>query len=154
MRVTSLVSLLVASLTAMSVAHADLISAAEDRRLCAAAVSDAALEVVVDQLMDAGQFSYDMAPNLLTLNCGGVSLIQAMINNRQGENLEFAVIDLGVDVDYPLIPVEAGKLSVVQYLMQQAVMAPDDAARRFSMEYMEDLASGEFNPNIQLVRLK
>ena len=97
---------------------------------------------------------YDMAPALLNLKCGKVSLIQKLINDSRAENLEFAVIDLGVDVNSPLVPVEAGELSVVQYLMQQAVMAPSDEARQFAMEYMHDFRSVDFNPNLQLVTLK
>ena len=49
---------------------------------------------------------------------------------------------------------EAGELSVVQYLMQQAVLAPSEEARQFAMEYMNDFRSVDFNPNLQLVTLK
>lgn len=148
------VSVLVASVLASGLARAELVSDAVDRQLCQAASRDGALEVVVDSLMDAGQFGYDMTPALLNLDCGGVSLIQKMINDVRAENLEFAVIDLGVDVNRPLVPVEAGELSVVQYLMQQAVLAPSEEAREFAMEYMNDFRSVDFNPNLQLVTLK
>lgn len=136
------------------IAQAAPVSGADGKALCQAAAQDGALEVTVDSLMASGRFDYDMAPQLLTLDCGGVSLIQALINLSLAENLEFAVIDLGVDVNHPLVPVEAGELSVVQYLMQQAVLAPSPEARQFAMEYMQDFRSVDFNPNLQLVTLK
>ncbi|MCC1497929.1 hypothetical protein [Alcanivorax sp. 1008] len=136
------------------VAQAAPVSADDGRELCQAAAQDGALEVMVDNLMASGRFDYDMAPELLTLDCGGVTLIQSLINQAGAENLEFAVIDLGIDVNDPLVPVEAGALSVVQYLMQQAVLAPNPEARQFAMEYMQDFRSVDFNPNLQLVTLK
>lgn len=135
-------------------AHAAPMSGEDGKALCQAAGSDGSLEVVVDTLMASGRFDYHMAPQLLTLDCGGITLIQSMINQTRAENLEFAVIDLGIDVNHPLVPVEAGQLSVVQYLMQQAVLAPNAEARQFAMEYMQDLRSVDFNPNLQLVTLK
>ncbi|MEE4250939.1 MAG: hypothetical protein V2I38_10140 [Alcanivoracaceae bacterium] len=135
-------------------AQAAAVSVEDGQALCRAAAQDGALEVTVDTLMDSGRFDYDMAPQLLTLDCGGVTLIQTLINQAGAENLEFAVIDLGVDVNRPLVPVEAGELTVVQYLMQQAVLAPNPEARQFAMEYMRDLRSVDFNPNLQLVTLK
>lgn len=143
-------------LTAGFLATASLqaMPAADQRALCKAAATDGALEVTVDRLMETGRFDYDMAPELLTLNCSGVTLIQKLINEGNAENLEFAVIDLGVDVNRPLVPVEAGELSVVQYLMQQAILAPTAEARAFAMEYMQDLRSVDFNPNLQLVTMK
>lgn len=147
-------TVLAASVLLVGTAQAELISTSADRQLCQAAGRDGSLELAVEALMDAGQFRYDMAPALLNLQCGKVSLIQKLINDSRAENLEFAVIDLGVDVNSPLVPVEAGELSVVQYLMQQAVMAPSDEAREFAMEYMHDFRSVDFNPNLQLVTLK
>lgn len=147
-------TVLAASVLLASAAQAELISAEADRQLCQAASRDGSLELAVEVLMDAGQFRYDMAPALLNLQCGGSSLIQQLVNDSRAENLEYAVIDLGVDVNSPLVPVEAGQLSVVQFLMQQAVMAPSDEAREFAMEYMHDFRSVDFNPNLQLVTLK
>ena len=135
-------------------AQAAPVSGTDSKDLCQAASQDGALEVVVDSLMASGRFDYGMAPQLLTLDCGGITLIQSLINQGMEANLEFAVIDLGVDVNDPLVPVEAGALTVVQYLMQQAVLAPSPEARQFAMEYMQDFRSVDFNPNLQLVTLK
>ena len=154
MGIVKSVTVLAASVLFVGAAQAGLISTSADRQLCQAAGRDGSLELVVEALMDAGEFRYDMAPALLNLQCGDVSLIQKLVNDSRAENLEFAVIDLGVDVNRPLVPVEAGQLSVVQYLMQQAVMAPSLEAREFAMEYMHDLRSVDFNPNLQLVTLK
>ena len=143
--------LMAGTLLAMS---AQAQSGADQQALCQAAGTDGALETAVDRLMEQGRFSYGMAPALLTLDCDGTTLIQKLINEGRAENLEFAVIDLGIDVNRPLVPVEAGELSVVQYLMQQAVLAPSAEAREFSLEYMHDLRSVDFNPNLQLVTMK
>ena len=154
MGIVKFATVLAASVLFASAAQAELISTSADRELCQAANRDGSLELAVEAMMDSGQFRYDMAPALLNLRCGEVSLIQKLINNARAENLEYAVIDLGVDVNSPLVPVEAGQLSVVQYLMQQAVMAPSAEAREFAMEYMHDFRSVDFNPNLQLVTLK
>lgn len=134
-------------------AQASQLSSTDGAALCQASSASGALELTVDELMAAGRFDYSMAAELLTLDCNGVTLIQQMIDQAQAENLEFAVIDLGINVNRPLVPVEAGKLSVVQYLMQQAVMASSDEARQFSLEYMDNFRSLDFNPNLQLVTL-
>ncbi|MFN3713089.1 MAG: hypothetical protein ACK4SX_05475 [Alcanivoracaceae bacterium] len=151
LRFLSLVSTLVLAPLAV---QAGPLSSADTRVLCRAAVQEGALEVAVEHLMSAGRFGYQDAGALLVADCGGSTLLQQMINHAQAENLEFAVIDLGVDVNMPLVPVEAGELTVVQYLMQQAVLAPNEVAREFAMEYMQDLRSVDFNPNLQLVTLK
>ncbi len=154
MNIVKFVTAVAASVILSGTAQAELISASADRQLCQAASRDGSLELAVEAMMDAGQFRYDMAPALLNMRCGQISLIQGLINDSRAENLEYAVIDLGVDVNSPLVPVEAGQLSVVQYLMQQAVMAPSVEAREFAMEYMHDFRSVDFNPNLQLVTLK
>ena len=130
------------------------LTGADSAVLCQSAGNAGALELTVDELMVAGLFDYSMAPQLLTLDCNGVTLIQRMIDQAQAENLEFAVIDLGVNVNRPLVPVEAGRLSVVQYLMRQAVVAASEEAREFSLEYMDNFRSVDFNPNLQLVTLR
>lgn len=135
-------------------AQAGQLTDTDNAVLCQSASSAGALELTVDELMAAGLFDYSMAPQLLTLDCNGVTLIQRMIDQTQAENLEFAVIDMGVNVNRPLVPVEAGQLSVVQYLMQQAVIAASDEARQFSLEYMDNFRSLDFNPNLQLVSMK
>jgi hypothetical protein len=154
MRAFALIPLVSALILSPLSAQAGSLSASDARALCRAAVSEGALEVAVDGLMTAGRFGYDQAGALLVTDCKGTTLLQQMINHVQAENLEFAVIDLGVDVNKPLVPVEAGELTVVQYLMQQAILAPSEAAREFAMEYMQDLRSVDFNPNLQLVTLK
>lgn len=154
MRRFALIPLVSALILAPMAAQAGSLSAADSRALCRAAVTEGALEVAVESLMNSGRFGYQQAAALLMTDCSGTTLLQQMINHVQAENLEFAVIDLGVDVNKPMVPVEAGELTLVQYLMQQAVLAPSAAAREFAMEYMQDLRSVDFNPNLQLVTLK
>jgi len=149
-----LVTLFAAGLTLSLISVGAAAFSKTDRAvLCAATAEDGALEVVVERLLEAGSFSYEAAPSLLTLNCNGATLMQRMIDGAQAENLEYAVIDLGVNVNQPLIPVEAGSLTVIQYLMKQAAVARTEMAREFALEYMQDFRNVDFNPNLQLVTL-
>ncbi|PKM21618.1 MAG: hypothetical protein CVV10_08455 [Gammaproteobacteria bacterium HGW-Gammaproteobacteria-14] len=150
-----LITLCTAGLTLlMSSVGATAFSKVDSTMLCAATTEDGALEVVVERLLETGAFSYEAAPALLALDCAGATLMQRMIDGAQAENLEYAVIDLGVNVNQPLMPVEAGSLTVIQYLMKQAAVARTEMAREFALEYMQDFRNVDFNPNLQLVTLK
>ena len=121
-----------------------------ESRLCAAAVNDGALAIEVEALMDQGTFPFVRAEDMLTMNCAGESLLQRIILASQAENLEYAVIDMGANVNAPLITQEGGKLSLAQYLMQQAVLAPSAEARAFAMDYMQELRDTDFNPLLSI----
>lgn len=127
------------------------IGGAEREALCQAAVSDGELELVVDALVETSKLSYQQAPELLRVQCGDQSLLQQLVNQRQAENFEFVVIDLGIDVHSPMVAAEAGQLSLMQYLMQQSIQAPSAEARQFALEYLQDLRNVDFNPNLQLL---
>ncbi len=127
-----------------------LANGAPDERLCFAAVTEGALAEAVETMMDEGAFPYARAEDMLTLDCEGESLLQRMILAQQAENLEYAVIDMGTNVNEPLMQAEAGKLSLTQYLMRQAVLAPSPEARAFAMDYMKELGDAEFNPLLSL----
>lgn len=120
----------------------------EEQRLCAAALEDGALAAEVELLDSAGGYHLASADQLLTLNCGGKTLLTRMIETTQAENLEYAVIDMGANVNHPLIDQEGGKLTVVQYLIQQAVIAPTIQSREFALDYMQELRDVDFNPNL------
>lgn len=123
-------------------------AADQDQRLCAAAVSEGALAAEVEMLAAEEGYQLISADELLTLDCQGQTLLTRMIETTQAENLEYAVIDMGANVNHPLIPQEGGKLTVVQYLIQQAVVAPSESSREFAMDYMQELRDVDFNPNL------
>lgn len=120
----------------------------QQERLCAAAIEDGALAAEVELLASAGEYELVVADRLLTLDCGGKTLLTRMIETTQAENLEYAVIDMGANVHQPLIAQEGGKLTVVQYLIQQAIVAPSLQSREFAMDYMQELRDVDFNPNL------
>jgi len=127
-----------------------LANGAPEERLCLAAVSEGALAAEVESMMDQGDFPYARAEDMLTLDCEGQPLLHRMILAQQAENLEYAVIDMGANVNAPLMQAEGGKLSLTQYLMQQAVLAPNAEARAFAMDYMKELRDADFNPLLSL----
>lgn len=131
--------------------HDEVIGTAEGVALCQAAAQEGQLELVVEQLVGDRRLSYQQAADVLTIRCDQHSLLQQLVNQRQAENFEFVVIDLAVDVNSPLVAVEAGELSLLQYLMQQSIAAPSAESRQFALEYLEDLRSVDFNPNLQLL---
>jgi hypothetical protein len=119
----------------------------EEQRLCAAAIEDGALAAEIE-LLDSAGGDLLSADQLLTLDCDGETLLTRMIETTQAENLEYAVIDMGANVNYPFIAQEGGKLTVVQYLIQQAVIAPSVQSREFALDYMQELRDVDFNPNL------
>lgn len=134
------------------IASASLDSDAQ-QRLCEAATQEAQLEVAL-QAMDATEGSMAVAgSSLLFMTCGDKTLLQVMIDERQAENLEYAVIDMGVDVRAPLVPEEGGNLDVTQFLLQQAAINPSEDVRAFALEYFRNFRDGEFNPNLYLVSM-
>lgn len=135
-----------------AIASAGLDSAAQ-QRLCEAATQEAQLEVAL-QAMDATEGNSAVAgSSLLFMSCGDKNLLQVMIDERQAENLEYAVIDMGVDVRAPLVPEEGGNLDVTQFLLQQAAINPSEDVRAFALEYFRNFRDGEFNPNLYLVSM-
>ncbi|MDF1780290.1 MAG: hypothetical protein P1U67_03240 [Alcanivoracaceae bacterium] len=118
-------------------------------RLCAAALTEGGLAAEVEQMIGVGAYPFQSADELLTLGCGnGKTLLDNLIVSMQAENLEYAVIDMGANVNRPLMQQEGGKLTLMQYLIQQAVVAPSEDARAFAMDYMTELRDVDFNPNL------
>lgn len=150
--IASLAALLtLAAATAQAVSTGPAIGAAEAARLCEAASREGQLELAVEALVAEQRLSYQQGAELLTVRCAEQTLLQQMVEQRQAENFEYVVIDLAVDVHSPLVAVEAGELSLMQYLMQQSVQASSAQARQFALDYLEDLRSVDFNPNLQLL---
>lgn len=118
------------------------------KRLCASAEIEGALAAEVEQLVGDGQYPFQSAEQLLTADCDGSLLLSRMIETTQAENFEYAIIDMGANVNDPVIQQEGGKLSIMQYLLQQVVIASSEQSREFAMDYMYELRDVDFNPNL------
>ena len=123
-------------------------------RICAAAAEEAQLEVALTELAAGEEMVVSRGDALLLMRCGDRSLLQVMLDGRQAENLEYAVIDLGVDVRAPMVAQEGGALDLTQYLLQQAVANGSEEVRQFALEYFRNFRDGEFNPNLYLLSMK
>lgn len=129
-------------------AQAELLDTTTDRAICQAAVTDSALPNRINDLMEEGRFRFDDTGELLSLQCEGRSLIQAMLEEQQAENLEYAVIDLGVDLNQPMIRTDAGARSLVDWLDHQAKHHRDGSVREFAAYYLKRFRDESYNPNL------
>ena len=125
----------------------------DSARLCEAAQTEGALAAEIESMADAG-VALPSGESILMLACGDGSLLDRLIAGQYAENLEYVVIDMGTNVNRPLVPQEGGKLTVMQYLIQQSVLAPSDAAREFAADYMHELRDVDFNPNLLSLSMK
>lgn len=126
---------------------------ADSERLCQAAQTEGALAAEIERMAEAG-VALPSGESVLMLACSDGSLLDRLIAGQYAENLEYVVIDMGTDVNRPLVPQEGGKLTVMQYLIQQSVIAPSDAARAFAADYMQELRDVDFNPNLLSLSMK
>lgn len=115
--------------------------------LCHAAVMESALPEAVDELLEANRFRFDDAADMLALDCNGRTLLRAMVEERQAENLEYAVIDLGLPLDTPLALPE-GRQSLIEWLDRQAGGHDNPAVRDFAGAYLRRFQDESFNPNL------
>lgn len=143
MRALTVLTLLLLPLLGM----AATISPAQQQQLCQAAATDNALGPMMDQLIAKKAFGYDEAGSLLSLACGNSFLLGVLVNQMHSENLEYVVIDLGVNVDAPLIT-QAGKhFSISQYLTEAAAHKGTPVAS-FATNYLHEFHDPAFNPNL------
>lgn len=119
----------------------------KDRMLCHAAVMESALPEAVDTLLESGQFQFDDVGDILALDCDGRTLLRAMLEERQAENLEYAVIDLGLPLDAPLALPE-GDTTLIDWLGRVAEDHDDAAVRTFARAYLRRFQDESFNPNL------
>jgi len=125
----------------------------DNDRLCRAAQTEGALAAEIERMADAGA-ALPSGESILMLDCGGASLLDSLIAGQYAENLEYVVIDMGTDVNRPLVPQEGGQLTVMQYLIQQSVLASSEGARAFAADYMLELRDVDFNPNLLSLSMK
>jgi hypothetical protein len=140
-------AIILTSLMFSLTARAEMIGAQADTELCQAAVTDSALPARVDDLMEADRFTFSDVTQMLAIQCQGGSMLEVMLEERQAENLEFAVIDLGLDLHQPLATA-AGRLSLVEWLNHQADSHHNAEVRDFARAYLKRFRDEEFNPNL------
>lgn len=132
---------------AATAAHAD-VHPVLGRALCLAAAQDSALGPQVEVLLDRGVLDYADVPQVLNLPCeAGRNLMQTIVSGLHAENLEYVVIDLGLDPDAPLLEMAGERLTLQQFL-QHSVVAGEPAVQRFARDYLRDFRDAEFNPNL------
>ncbi len=79
-------------------AHAQ-ISSGMSERLCLAASQESAFGALVDDLIESDELALTSGEQVLSLSCqDGSSVLEKMVLARQAENLEYAVIDLGLNL--------------------------------------------------------
>jgi len=118
------------------------------RALCQAAAQDSALGPQSEVLLERGVLDYADVPQVLNLPCeAGRSLMQTLVSGLRAENLEYVVIDLGLDPDAPLLEM-AGEHLTLQQFLQRSATAGEPAVQRFARDYLRDFRDAEFNPNL------
>lgn len=123
------------------------------RALCGAAAQDSALGPQFEVLLERGLLSYADVPQVLNMPCTGeASLMQVLVSGRHAENLEYVVIDLGLDPEQPLLRRGDELLSLHEFL-RRTTTDGEPAVRRFASDYLRDFRDAEFNPNLVLSAL-
>lgn len=129
------------------------VSAPVQQQLCTAAAADNAFGPLMDQLLTDKAVSYQDAAEVLSLDCGkGQFLLGVLVNGMSAENLEYAVIDMGVDVDAPLLKHAGLVLSVSQYLNEVAAKKGSSLAG-FATGYLKNFHDPAFNPMLTRVTM-
>ncbi len=128
-------------------ATAELVDRATDRQLCRAALLDSGLPKTVNRLLQEQRMDFADAPAMLELDCDGRTLLRTLIDERQAENLEYVVIDLGVALD-TRIDTGAGTMSLSAWLKHQGQEHDNPKVREFARTYRDRFRDASFNPNL------
>ena len=129
------------------VATAELVDKSTDRQLCRAALLDSGLPETVNTLIQDKRMDFADAPDLLELDCNGRSLLRTLVDERQAENLEYVVIDLGVSPD-TRIATQAGTMTLSAWLKHQGQEHENPKVREFARTYRDRFRDSSFNPNL------
>lgn len=110
---------------------------------CSASNEDGALAALItEEMMVDG-----LVEEILKVDCGEADLLSLFIEKSQGENLELAVIDMGLDVHKPaFLTADGSRQSLIQVLESKADSDLSMEVRAFALEYMNDFQDSEFNP--------
>ena len=76
-------------------------------------------------------------------------MLAHIVGGRQAENLEYAVIDMGLSLSASKVNLNGETLRLQDALVRLGT-GRDTATRSFVDNYLVDLADEEFNPNLQL----
>lgn len=126
-------------------AVADLHPAVEGA-LCDAATQESAMPAQLDALLEGGLVEFSQVADVLTLRCeDDKPMLELLVEQRQAENLEYLVIDMGLDIEQPLSVSAERSVSLNDYLAEQA-RSGNEAVREFAREYLELFADKDFNP--------
>ena len=136
-------------LVCASMSHAQ-IDQAVTGQLCQAAGEDSAFGVLVDGFIERGELALSGGEELLSLQCGqGQTVLSRMVLSRQAENLEYAVIDMGLSLSSSRVELN-GQTLLLSDAMQVLAAQGDAETRDFVETYLSDLADEDFNPNLML----
>lgn len=137
-------------LTALAAGHvtAELHPAIETA-LCDAALQESAMPAQYDALLEGGLLDYDQVEQVITLRCDDQrSMLELLVEERQAENLEYLVVDMGLDIDRPLT-IGDRQVSLNEYLTEQQG-STSASVSEFASEYLELFADADFNPGLWL----
>lgn len=119
-------------------------------RLCQAAALESAFGALVDDLIESGELALTSGEEVLSLSChDGRSVLEKMVQARQAENLEYAVIDLGLNLSASQVALQGQTLPLKEALQRLGEQGDSDV-QDFVQSYLSDLADEEFNPNLRV----
>lgn len=140
--------ILLAALLTVGHASAELPPVIE-AALCDAAAQESAVPAQFDALLEGGLLEFDQVEHVITLRCDGQrSMLELLVQERRAENLEYLVVDMGLDIHRPL-SIADRQVSLKEYLTEQ-VAAGSAPVREFASEYLELFADKDFNPGLWL----
>lgn len=119
-------------------------------QLCLAAGEDSAFGVLVDGFIERDKLALSGGEELLSLQCGqDDTVLSRMVLTHQAENLEYAVIDMGLSLSASRVELD-GESMVLSDAMKALADRGDAETREFVERYLSDLADEDFNPNLLL----
>lgn len=130
-------------------AHAQ-ISTGMSERLCMAAEQESAFGALLDDLIESDKLALTSGEQVLSLSCqDGSSVLEKMVLARQAENLEYAVIDLGLNLTASRVALR-GQTLLLKEALQRLGEQGDSDVQDFVQGYLSDLADEDFNPNLRV----
>jgi hypothetical protein len=126
------------------------ISSGMSERLCLAASQESAFGALVDDLIESDELAMTSGEQVLSLSCqDGSTVLEKMVLTRQAENLEYAVIDLGLNLTASQVALHGQTLPLKEALQRLGEQG-DSAVQDFVQSYLSDLADEDFNPNLRV----
>ena len=76
-------------------------------------------------------------------------VLEKMVQTRQAENLEYAVIDLGLNLTASRVALHGQTLPLKEALQRLGEQGDSDV-QDFVQSYLSDLSDEDFNPNLRV----